>query len=225
MQTVELNVANLLEFAGNQNQPYDSRSMAIPQFSPQHQILRYCNRINSISLFPPKTPSYLITKPRFQNRSSIKPLLSRYKCFYVPNSGCADDLLALSVPKDEEKEGGDEHIELLDYCQKWILSVRSLLPGGGWWELSDSNEVGRTTKAARPVTVLLALRRIWALVADDKWVIYVAFASLAISALSEISVPNLLAASVFTAQSGETAMFYRNSQLLLLLCLVSGICW
>ncbi|XP_028090988.1 ABC transporter B family member 26, chloroplastic-like isoform X2 [Camellia sinensis] len=42
--------------------------------------------------------------------------------------------------------------------------------------------------------------------------------------LSEISIPNFLAASVFSAQRGQTAVFYRNSQLLILLCFVSGIC-
>ncbi|KAF7130249.1 hypothetical protein RHSIM_Rhsim10G0016900 [Rhododendron simsii] len=104
--------------------------------------------------------------------------------------------------------------------------ARHLLPGGRWWNLSGgSDEVANTTEEeAKPVTVLIVLRRIWALIGEEKWVAYVAVASLAIAALSEISIPNILAASVFSAQSGETVVFCRNSQLLLFLCLTSGIC-
>ncbi|XP_058188176.1 ABC transporter B family member 26, chloroplastic-like [Rhododendron vialii] len=104
--------------------------------------------------------------------------------------------------------------------------ARHLLPGGRWWNLSGgSDEVENTTEAeAKPVTVLIALRRIWALVGEEKWIAYAAVASLTLAALSEISIPNILAASVFSAQSGETVVFCRNSQLLLFLCLTSGIC-
>lgn len=42
--------------------------------------------------------------------------------------------------------------------------------------------------------------------------------------LSEISIPHFLAASIFSAQSGESMIFYRNAKLLVLLCFASGIC-
>ncbi|KAG2710448.1 hypothetical protein I3760_04G027600 [Carya illinoinensis] len=42
--------------------------------------------------------------------------------------------------------------------------------------------------------------------------------------LSEISIPSVLAASIFSAQSGETMLFSRNSQFLVILCFTSGIC-
>jgi hypothetical protein len=40
--------------------------------------------------------------------------------------------------------------------------------------------------------------------------------------LSEIAIPHLLAASIFSAQNGG-AVFYRNAKLLVVLCLVSGV--
>ncbi|KAK6913411.1 hypothetical protein RJ641_023012, partial [Dillenia turbinata] len=40
--------------------------------------------------------------------------------------------------------------------------------------------------------------------------------------ISKISMPNLLATSIFSAQNGQTVVFYRNCQLLLLLCFISG---
>ncbi|CAL5370124.1 unnamed protein product [Camellia sinensis] len=187
--------------------------MAVPQFNLQHQTPRYCNQSKFLSVFRPNTPSHLTVNTNFRFPNSIKPPNIRYECFHfhIPNSGSAKDLSAPNIPKAEVLE-------------RWVIFMRSVLPGGSWWNLSDSNDVGSKAREAKPVTVLLALRRIWALVADDRWVIYAALVSLTIVALSEISIPNFLAASVFSAQRGQTAVFYRNSQLLILLCFVSGIC-
>ncbi|XP_057491165.1 ABC transporter B family member 26, chloroplastic-like isoform X2 [Actinidia eriantha] len=199
--------------------------MAISQFNLQHQTYRHGDHIKPLLLFRPETPpSHFTIKTKLRFRNPIKPPIIRCNCIYVTNLASTDDSLASKVPKPGENEGGDKHIRFVDNCRRWVLSIRPLLPGGNWWNLGDSDEIGSTAKSTKPVTVSLALRRIWALIADDKWVIYTAFASLTIAALSEISMPSLLAASVFSAQSGEIAAFYRNSQLLLLLCVTSGIC-
>ncbi|KAI6700746.1 hypothetical protein NL676_015070 [Syzygium grande] len=86
--------------------------------------------------------------------------------------------------------------------------------------------IGRARGAADAdsVSVATALRWIWGLVAEDRLVIYVAFGSLAVAALSEITMPSLLAASLFTAQSGCRVLFYRQVRLLGILCCTSGIC-
>lgn len=42
--------------------------------------------------------------------------------------------------------------------------------------------------------------------------------------LSEISIPSILAESIFAAQSGDAVVFYRNSKILAFLCISSGIC-
>ncbi|XP_068485605.1 ABC transporter B family member 26, chloroplastic-like isoform X9 [Phaseolus vulgaris] len=102
---------------------------------------------------------------------------------------------------------------------KRVGLLGSILPSGGWWALPELREDGVETTAA-----LTALRRIWELVADERRVAFVAVVSLVIAALSEISMPSILAASIFSAQSGETMAFSRNALFLLLLCLTSGIC-
>ncbi|KAL2532266.1 ABC transporter B family member 26 [Abeliophyllum distichum] len=100
-----------------------------------------------------------------------------------------------------------------------------LFQGGNWWNLCDSEQlVDGSPTAAKPVTVLNALSKMWALVADQQWVLYTAFGALTVAALSEISIPSILTASIFSAQSGKTTEFCRNSWLLVLLCLTSGIC-
>ncbi|XP_077250523.1 ABC transporter B family member 26, chloroplastic-like isoform X2 [Tasmannia lanceolata] len=90
-----------------------------------------------------------------------------------------------------------------------------------WWRLPHHFEEGNTTKTP---TVPFVLRRMWELVANDRWVIFAAFASLILSAVSEISIPHFLASSIFSAQSGEKIMFHRNRRILVLLCFASGIC-
>ncbi|KAG5067872.1 hypothetical protein JHK85_000249 [Glycine max] len=64
----------------------------------------------------------------------------------------------------------------------------------------------------------------WDLVARDRWVIFAAFSALIVAAVSEISIPHFLTASIFSAQSADLAVFHRNVRLLVLLCVASGIC-
>jgi hypothetical protein len=106
--------------------------------------------------------------------------------------------------------------------ENWVRFGQSVLPGGSWWSLSEDDHVDIT--AAKPITVMVALRRMWELIAGDRWLVFVAFGSLVIAALSEISIPSVLAASIFSAQSGETMVFSRSSELLVMLCFTSGIC-
>ncbi|PON64233.1 ATP-binding cassette containing protein [Parasponia andersonii] len=127
-------------------------------------------------------------------------------------------------------DGPDEHVEgrrreaevdEFEWLRRWTAFVRSILPGGSWWRLDDDVEV---RILAEPVTVTRALVRMWELVAKDRWVIFAAFATLFVAALSEISIPHYLTASIFTAQSGQVAVFRRNVSLLVLLCVTAGIC-
>ncbi|XP_072999407.1 ABC transporter B family member 26, chloroplastic [Typha latifolia] len=103
----------------------------------------------------------------------------------------------------------------------FLERLRSVLPGGSWWRLEDEEQSDDGRK--RSISVVAALHRMWVLVAKDRWVIFVAFASLVCAALSEISIPHFLAASIFSAESGGR-MFYGNARILVLLCLTSGIC-
>ncbi|OEL29061.1 ABC transporter B family member 26, chloroplastic [Dichanthelium oligosanthes] len=107
---------------------------------------------------------------------------------------------------------------------EFIERLRNVLPGGSWWRLEDGDEAGDGGGRAEGsgTTALSALRRMWGLVAADRWVIYAGFASLVGAALAEIAIPHLLAASIFSAQNGG-AVFYQNAKLLVVLCLISGV--
>uniref|UniRef100_A0A0D9V9C8 ABC transporter domain-containing protein n=1 Tax=Leersia perrieri TaxID=77586 RepID=A0A0D9V9C8_9ORYZ len=108
---------------------------------------------------------------------------------------------------------------------EFIERLRNVLPGGSWWRLEDGEEAaggGGGRAEASGSTAASALRRMWALVAADRWVVFVGFASLVGAALAEIAIPHLLAASIFSAQNGG-AVFYRNAKLLVVLCLISGV--
>ncbi|KAK7339575.1 hypothetical protein VNO77_20252 [Canavalia gladiata] len=116
-------------------------------------------------------------------------------------------------------ENGEAGPQFQNVLAKQIGFVASILPGGSWWALPEHREHG-----AEPMVAMLALRRMWELVADERWVAFVAVGSLVVAAVSEITMPSILAASIFSAHSGETMAFSRNALFLVLLCFTSGIC-
>ncbi|KAJ1412152.1 P-loop containing nucleoside triphosphate hydrolase [Sesbania bispinosa] len=122
--------------------------------------------------------------------------------------------LAASESKDDDGSG------FQNVPGKRVGFVASILPGGRWWTLPEHPE----DDDAEATAAMLALRRMWELVADERWVTFVAFGSLLVAALSEITIPSILAASIFSAQSGETMAFSRKAVFLAVLCLTSGIC-
>ncbi|OMP08318.1 hypothetical protein CCACVL1_01124 [Corchorus capsularis] len=120
-----------------------------------------------------------------------------------------------------EEEQSVENVEFSEKFRKWIDFLRSVLPGGSWWSFTDDVEINLT---AKPVTVWRALSRMWQLIAKDRLVIFAAFSTLIVAAVSEISIPHYLTASIFSAQSREIAVFHQNVRLLITICVVAGIC-
>ncbi|CAN8239221.1 unnamed protein product [Cochlearia groenlandica] len=119
------------------------------------------------------------------------------------------------------ESGGGDSVSIPERIRQCIGFLKTVLPGGSWWRFSDEVDSKFT---AKPVTVWLALSRMWELVAEDRWVIFAAFSTLIVAALSEISIPHFLTASIFSAQSGDITVFRRNVKLLVVLCVTSGIC-
>ncbi|KAL1550818.1 ABC transporter B member 26, chloroplastic [Salvia divinorum] len=115
-----------------------------------------------------------------------------------------------------------EKIELTEKLKRWIKFAREIFPGGDWWRL-PTEDIG-DVMVAKPVTVFRALKKMWDLIAEDRWVIFTAFVTLVITALSEISIPHYLTASIFSAQSSTIALFHRNLRLLVMLCITAAIC-
>ena len=85
-----------------------------------------------------------------------------------------------SVQNAPEFSRDHQDVELSEKLRRFIGFVRTLLPGGNWWNFSDDVEV---RILAKPVTVLRALIRMWHLVAQDRWVIFAAFSALILAAV------------------------------------------
>lgn len=156
---------------------------------------------------------------RIRTVQSIPPFNQR-RIFVSPSKSASID--GFSVQKNPEalcEEKEDE--EFLKRLRRWFSFLPSILPGGSWWDFSENVEI---QESARPVTVWRALAKMWQLVAQDRWVIFAAFSALILAAVSEISIPHFLTASIFSAQSAEITVFRRNVLLLVLFCITSGIC-
>ncbi|XP_022740838.1 ABC transporter B family member 26, chloroplastic-like isoform X2 [Durio zibethinus] len=106
--------------------------------------------------------------------------------------------------------------------KKCSADFGALRPRGSWWNLRSIESP--KSSPAKPVTVWIALNRMWSLIGDDKWIIFLALSALIIAAVSEISMPRILTASIFSANGGESSAFFRSSRMLILLLLISGIC-
>ncbi|KAK1318065.1 hypothetical protein QJS10_CPB04g01464 [Acorus calamus] len=166
-----------------------------------------------ISLLPQTSP--------FRHAFLLRPPLTKKSLQTLTLITKSKPIAPLKATASSEFQSANDGAERL---REAILLVRSILPPGSWWRLDDGigkgDEGGEKRKV---VTVVSALRRMWGLVAGDRWVIFVGFASLAVAALSDISIPHFLTASIFSAQSGETMIFWRNLKILALLCFTSGI--
>ena len=82
---------------------------------------------------------------------------------------------------NEPEERFEVNVELGERIKLIFDKLRSVLPGGSWWKLSDEDiDVVLT---AKPVTVWNALHRMWLLVSSDRWVIFAAFSALILTAV------------------------------------------
>ncbi|KAF5940073.1 ABC transporter B family member 26, chloroplastic isoform X1 [Camellia sinensis] len=168
-----------------------------------------------------KTLLCFSAKSKFQFHVSFSHPNTRFIHISAPKSASINGFPTQTISEDSPEDSGRSNVEFSESLRRWIGFVRSILPGGSWWSFSKDVEV---VMAAKPVTVWLALRRMWELIATDRWVIFAAFSALILTAFSEISIPHFLTASIFSAQSGEIMVFHWNVRLLVLLCLISGIC-
>ncbi|XP_024023943.1 ABC transporter B family member 26, chloroplastic isoform X2 [Morus notabilis] len=201
-------------------------TMAIPLCNTQPRLLSSLNHRRTLIRTHHKNL-------HFTSASKLRPSLSLspFQSLHLSNSRRVPSLPLKSASingysvhdgaEEYVKSRGEAEVDLSERLRRWMAFVRSILPGGSWWGFSEDVEV---RILAEPVTVSRALVRMWQLVANDRWIIFAAFSTLIVAALSEISIPHFLTASIFTAQSGEIAVFRRNVNLLVLLCIIAGIC-
>lgn len=159
---------------------------------------------------------------RFSRSPEVSICFKRISHRLAPLKSSSINGFSLETNLDHfEEEHSVENVELRDRIRKWIDFLRSVLPGGSWWSFSDDVEI---KFMAKPVTVWRALSRMWQLIAKDRLVIFAAFSTLIVAALSEISIPHYLTATIFSAQSHEIAVFHRNVRNLIMICVTAGIC-
>lgn len=159
---------------------------------------------------------------RFSRSPEVSICFKRISHRLAPLKSSSINGFSLETNLDHfEEEHSVENVELRDRIRKWIDFLRSVLPGGSWWSFSDDVEI---KFMAKPVTVWRALSRMWQLIAKDRLVIFAAFSTLIVAALSEISIPHYLTATIFSAQNHEIAVFHRNVRNLIMICVTAGIC-
>ncbi|KAJ0972498.1 hypothetical protein J5N97_020457 [Dioscorea zingiberensis] len=169
---------------------------------------------------PPPAKLSLLNSNRFVPSSLLR--LGRHR---LSPTRAASSTSVNGFPfRDNFGNDGDSRRGSLERLQAGIKLLISVLPGGSWWSLEEQEEEVGINEKKSVSSATHVLRRMWMMVADERWIIFAASAALVTAALSEISIPHFLAASIFSAQSGESMTFYRNAKLLVLLCLTSGIC-
>lgn len=125
---------------------------------------------------------------RFRTTNNLKPRLSLPnpnssappKRVLLPPLKSASSINGFPIQNAPEVSRDRRNAELFERVRRWIGSARTVLPGGSWWSFSDDVDV---KLLAKPVTVLQALIRMWHLVAQDRWVIFTAFATLIVAAV------------------------------------------
>lgn len=80
--------------------------------------------------------------------------------------------------------GRDKTIPSPESIRRWVGFAGSFMPGGSWWSLCERED--DQVVVAKPLTVVFALRRLWALLGDDKWIMYAAFGAVIITAVSSL---------------------------------------
>lgn len=92
---------------------------------------------------------------------------------------------SLALKHDEGNSTEEEDANAAHVFVKWFELVRDVFPGGSWWDLRDFEQnFDGSSIVAEPVTVWRALGEMWALVADEKWILYAAFGALTVAAVS-----------------------------------------
>lgn len=126
-----------------------------------------------------RTPSF---NPHFNQEKAQLHSFAPCKRFHYISKVKSASVNGYPIIKEDEiplTEG--EKVELSEKLKKWVTFVRRILPGGEWWSLS-SEGVGDVI-SAKPVTVFRALKKMWDLIAQDRWVIFTAFVALIVTAV------------------------------------------
>lgn len=132
--------------------------------------------------FPIKTSSINLHFNQQKAQLQFSASSKRFHLFFPVKSASVN---GYPVSKENDASFADsEKVDLSEKLKKWIKFVREILPGGDWWRLST--EEAEDVVPAKTVTVMRALKKMWELVAEDRWVIFTAFLALIVTAVCSI---------------------------------------
>ncbi|KAL2240556.1 UNVERIFIED_CONTAM: ABC transporter B family member 26, chloroplastic [Sesamum indicum] len=148
------------------------------------------------------------SKLKFRNSSAILTLAR--PSYPICNYSSVYALTPISDGFKQNREGCcDTRNEALHF-KGWMETVRDILPGGSWWNLNDVDQnTNGSPVAAKPMAVMEALSQIWALVADEKWILYTAFGALTVAAVAQ---ETLSSTRTVRAYGTEREEFQRYKQ-------------
>ncbi|RZS04881.1 hypothetical protein BHM03_00035279 [Ensete ventricosum] len=148
-------------------------------------------RSNNISC-PPLPPALKLPSPPF-------PLLlnsNRCRRRFAPplraaSSSSSSSLFPLGANLGRRFGGTDVenngNVGFLGRLRSGLFLLRDVFPGGSWWKLEQEEEMKANAeeqdRGKKGLSVITALRRMWELVAKDRLVIFLAFASLLFAAV------------------------------------------
>lgn len=140
----------------------------LPQFSAQHRkfsIRTRCSLNQNFNREKPQLQRFAASRRRLRRISTVK----------------SASVNGYPISKDG---GGGGKVELSEKLKKWVKFAREIFPGGDWWRLPTEEIVD--VFSAKPVTVVRALKKMWDLISEDRWVIFTAFVSLVVTAVCAI---------------------------------------
>ncbi|RWW58093.1 hypothetical protein BHE74_00035065 [Ensete ventricosum] len=151
-------------------------------------------RSNNISC-PPLPPALKLPSPPFPLLLNSNRCRRRFapplRAAFSSSSSSSSSLFPLGANLGRRFGGTDVenngNVGFLGRLRSGLFLLRDVFPGGSWWKLEQEEEMKANAeeqdRGKKGLSVITALRRMWELVAKDRLVIFLAFASLLFAAV------------------------------------------
>ena len=161
------------------SQPNLTKTM-LPLLTGPNRSVQQCQAISmALSRYILSSPS---THPSINPRTPIPNL--RFDFQFIATSRITKRS-HFKLPFSARSSYGNDAVKVTSDGEHLLKAMQSFLPGGSWWNLpNDSKQhLNSSTDPARPITVWESLLRMWKLLDNHHWIIFLAFASLIVAAV------------------------------------------